>query len=244
MTNLPRDTLDSPQSQLPHPMIVTCKRCWKQFEFDSHESACPHRVVASSPVPVSKPSSGPTLDSWAYGSPSDVQAFLDAGGDINAPDEKGWSPLHRAAYRDMPDQVKNLLAHGATASEATLDIVRHNKSEHWREIERLLTQERPHSRTSSPRSDPSAHTSRTDAKPKEPTVVAVVRPAPAEAPPDSASESSAIVPGVRAIVCGVALMWLSTRPLLSPLGTAGLVGCGIGLLASLIQLVVVTCRKK
>ncbi len=42
-----------------------------------------------------------------------VDALLDAGANVNAKDEQGYTPLHLAAYKDLTDRVHYLISKGA-----------------------------------------------------------------------------------------------------------------------------------
>jgi ankyrin repeat protein len=44
-----------------------------------------------------------------------LDAFLRAGADVNGPNDRGWTPLHQAAYSNQPKMVERLLAAGARA---------------------------------------------------------------------------------------------------------------------------------
>ena len=65
-----------------------------------------------------------------------MQAELDAGADIMARDERGITPLHRAAqcFHCKPDVIQTLLAAGANAKakdkngETPWDIAQENKT--------------------------------------------------------------------------------------------------------------------
>ena len=48
-----------------------------------------------------------------------IEALLEAGGDANDANDRGWTPLHQAAYGNMPDLAERLIAAGsATEAEA------------------------------------------------------------------------------------------------------------------------------
>src|SRR5690606_15826071 len=49
----------------------------------------------------------------AYAPPAAVKVLIDAGAEVNAQDEEGWTPLMRAAYDDDIEKVQILLFAGA-----------------------------------------------------------------------------------------------------------------------------------
>jgi len=57
----------------------------------------------------------------ASGSVSIVRALLEAGADVNAPQEKGFTPLHEAASTGNLELLRILLAHGAKRDLPTED---------------------------------------------------------------------------------------------------------------------------
>lgn len=57
----------------------------------------------------------------ASGNLSIVRALLEAGADVNAPQEKGFTPLHEAAATGKLDLLRILLSHGANLEQKTED---------------------------------------------------------------------------------------------------------------------------
>jgi ankyrin repeat protein len=49
-----------------------------------------------------------------------IEALLAAGADVNDPNDRGWTPLHQAAYANAPELVERLIAAGAA-----LDVEAH-----------------------------------------------------------------------------------------------------------------------
>jgi ankyrin repeat protein len=49
-----------------------------------------------------------------------LDVLLEAGGDADEPNDRGWTPLHQAAYANLPDVAERLIAAGAT-----LDVEAH-----------------------------------------------------------------------------------------------------------------------
>jgi hypothetical protein len=76
-----------------------------------------------------------------------IKNFVDAGGNINARDDDQWTALHRAAFMDLAEGVRNLLEFGADpdlpvlpgASKRTAEVVRNNKKPNAGQIEAMLT---------------------------------------------------------------------------------------------------------
>jgi ankyrin repeat protein len=71
----------------------------------------------------------------ASGSLSIVRALIEAGADVNAPQEKGFTPLHEAAATGKLELVRILLDHGASPDQTTedgksaLDLARDEKQD-------------------------------------------------------------------------------------------------------------------
>jgi ankyrin repeat protein len=87
------------------------------------------------------------LSAWDAGDRNKVKSFIDSGGDINARDRDQWTCLHRAAFLDRVDAVRNLIESGADpdlpvlpgGSKRTVDIVRNNNKSNAGQIASLLT---------------------------------------------------------------------------------------------------------
>lgn len=64
-----------------------------------------------------------------------MRALLEAGADVNAPQEKGFTPLHEAAATGKLDLLRILLSHGANPEQKTedgksaLDLARDQKQD-------------------------------------------------------------------------------------------------------------------
>ena len=53
------------------------------------------------------------------GRPATVQLLLQSGADVNAANDRGWTPLHQAAYRNDPEMVQLFLDAGASLDRLT-----------------------------------------------------------------------------------------------------------------------------
>ena len=110
---------------------------------------CPHgpMVANASPGANESCSKPQVLSAWDAGDRNKVKNFVDSGGNINARDRDQWTCLHRAAFRDQVEAVRNLLEFGADpdlpvlpgGSKRTVDIVRSNNNPNAGQIASLLT---------------------------------------------------------------------------------------------------------
>ncbi|SVD27154.1 uncharacterized protein METZ01_LOCUS380008 [marine metagenome] len=64
----------------------------------------------------------PIHDAAREGDIVGIQAQLDAGADVNAEDERGWTPLHHAAFKDQKELADFLITEGANADAKTARI--------------------------------------------------------------------------------------------------------------------------
>jgi hypothetical protein len=107
------------------------------------------RDVANNNTPAAnkKTASPLVLEMSDCGDPNKVETFVDAGGDINARDEDQWTLLHRAAFMDAAEYVRNLLAFGADPNlpvlpgspKRTVEVVRSNGKPNASQIAAMLT---------------------------------------------------------------------------------------------------------
>jgi ankyrin repeat protein len=74
------------------------------------------RPLGSTPMPPLPPFPPPRkalMNAAGRGDPDEVKLLLGKGADVNARDERGWTPLMEAANRGYPEIVKLLLDKGA-----------------------------------------------------------------------------------------------------------------------------------
>lgn len=130
-------------------MRVTCKVCGAAFELAEREAKCPHAPIhkrsSDYRAEVSQASNA-KLGRFDCLDGTKIKSFLGAGGDINARGNDEWTALHRAAFMDLADGVRNLLDSGADpdlpvtpgSAKRTVDIVRHNGKPKAAQIESML----------------------------------------------------------------------------------------------------------
>ena len=91
----------------------------------------------------------PIHDAARTGNLNAVQTELDKGVDVNARDNDGWPPLHRAAWGGYKEIIKLLLANGADVNamyeecatsldwaknQETADLLRKHGGKTWKEL--------------------------------------------------------------------------------------------------------------
>ena len=63
----------------------------------------------------------PLIDAARNGREADVEALLEAGADVNEPDEDGYTPLYFVCYTGHTEIVTKLLAANADVNETEND---------------------------------------------------------------------------------------------------------------------------
>ena len=70
----------------------------------------------------------PLIDAARRGREADVAALLEAGADVNEPDEEGYTLLHVACYHGCTEIVTKLIAANADANQGAARRTRSSRS--------------------------------------------------------------------------------------------------------------------